>query len=140
MAFAKKSRLRIGIAAAVVLLILVLYHVLFSSIAMKRIWLPMVKQHTGVDFQVEQCSVSLFSRRTFSAGAAATFNSAPPRNTLPAAAAAAVREVFRKSRRFMRTVLLRLQIHHFIFISGTSGFWSSSSSFRTISSVVRLYF
>ena len=57
-----------------------------------------------------------------------------------AAAAAAVREVFRKSRRFMRTVLLRLQIHHFIFISGTSGFWSSSSSFRTISSVVRLYF
>lgn len=67
MAFAKKSRLRIGIAAAVVLLILVLYHVLFSSIAMKRIWLPMVKQHTGVDFQVEQCSVSLFSRRTFSA-------------------------------------------------------------------------
>ena len=65
MALSKKFRLRIAIVAAFLLLLLLLYHGLLSSLMIRNVWLPMVKSRTGIDVQAETCRISLFSSPTF---------------------------------------------------------------------------
>ena len=60
----RKFWFRIGIPAALLLLAVILYLFLLSSIAMDWIWLPMAKKHTGIEIRAEKCSVSLFSPQT----------------------------------------------------------------------------
>ena len=60
----RKFWFRIGIPAALLLLAVILYLFLLSSIAMDWIWLPMVKKLTGIEIRAEKCSVSLFSPQT----------------------------------------------------------------------------
>ena len=71
MALSKKFRLRIAIVAAFLLLLLLLYHGLLSSLMIRNVWLPMVKSRTGIDVQAETCRISLFSSPTFYAENAA---------------------------------------------------------------------
>ena len=63
----KKRLLVAGIAAGILLLLVLAYNLLLSPFAIRTFWLPMVKERTGVEVQAEQAALSLFSQPTFCA-------------------------------------------------------------------------